>query len=55
MNRRAFLTGLLRLTAWLSLPVAHAIGVALGWLLWRIPNPVRRIAARNLVLAFPER
>ena len=55
MNRQALLTSLLRLTARLSLPAAHAIGVALGWLLWRIPNPVRGIAARNLALAFPER
>lgn len=54
MNRRALLTGLLRLTARLSLPVAHAIGAALGWLLWRIPNELRRIAARNLALVFPE-
>ena len=42
MNRRALLTGLLRLTARLSLPVAHASGAALGWLLGRIPNPARR-------------
>ncbi|MDG4552183.1 MAG: lysophospholipid acyltransferase family protein [Candidatus Contendobacter sp.] len=54
MNRRALLTGLLRLTARLSLPVAHASGAALGWLLGRIPNPMRRVAARNLALAFPE-
>ncbi len=53
MNRQALLTGLLRLTARLSLPVAHAIGTALGWLLGRIPNPMRRIAARNLALVFP--
>ena len=53
MNRQALLTGLLRLTARLSLPVAHAVGAALGWLLGRIPNPMRRIAARNLALAFP--
>ncbi|KAB2930015.1 MAG: lysophospholipid acyltransferase family protein [Candidatus Contendobacter sp.] len=54
MNRQALLTGLLRLTARLSLPVAHASGAALGWLLGRIPNPARRVAARNLALAFPE-
>ena len=54
MNRRALLTGLLRLTARLPLPVAHAIGATLGWLLWRVPNDPRRIAARNLVLVFPD-
>ena len=55
MNRRVLLGGLLGMTARLSLPVAHAIGAALGWLLGWIPNPMRRIAARNLALAFPER
>jgi KDO2-lipid IV(A) lauroyltransferase len=54
MNRRALLTGLLRLAARLPLPVAHASGAALGWLLGRVPNPARRVAARNLALAFPE-
>lgn len=54
MNRGVLLNGLLSLTARLSLPVAHAIGAALGWLLWRVPNEARRIAARNLMLAFPE-
>lgn len=54
MNRQALLTGLLRLTARLSLPVAHASGAALGWLLGRIPNPAQRVTARNLALAFPE-
>lgn len=54
MNRRGLLTGLLHLAARLPLPVAHGIGAALGWLLWRIPNAARRIAARNLALAFPE-
>ena len=53
MNRQALLAGLLRLTARLSLPVAHAIGAVLGWLLGWFPNPMRRIAARNLALAFP--
>ena len=54
MIRRAGLTGLLRLTAALSLPMAHGIGSMLGWLLWRFPNEPRRIAARNLTLCFPE-
>ena len=54
MNRQALLTGLLRLAARLSLPGAHAIGAALGGLLGRIPNPLRRTAARNLALAFPD-
>ena len=54
MNQQALLTGLLRLTAWLSLPVAHAIGAILGGLLRWFPNPMRRVVARNLALAFPD-
>lgn len=55
MDRRALLTGLLRLTALLPLPLAHAVGAVLGWLLWRIhKNSPRDIAERNLSLCFPE-
>ncbi|MGB5063406.1 MAG: lipid A biosynthesis acyltransferase, partial [Candidatus Competibacter sp.] len=54
MIRRAAITGLLRLTALLPLPLAHAIGALLGELLWWIPNDLRRIAGRNLTLTFPE-
>jgi KDO2-lipid IV(A) lauroyltransferase len=54
MIRRAGLTGLLRLTAALPLSLAHRIGSMLGWLLWRFPNGLRRIAARNLQICFPE-
>lgn len=54
MSRRASITGLLRLTALLPLPLTHAIGALLGWLLWRIPSAPRWIAARNLALCFPE-
>jgi len=54
MNRQAFFAGLLRLTAGLPLPQAHGIGSMLGWMLWWVPNDLRRIAARNLSLCFPE-
>ncbi|MBL8251120.1 MAG: lysophospholipid acyltransferase family protein, partial [Candidatus Competibacter sp.] len=55
MKRRAWLRGLLRLTALLPLSLGHGIGAFLGWLLWRIPaNAPRRIAERNLALCFPE-
>jgi KDO2-lipid IV(A) lauroyltransferase len=54
MNRQVLLTGLLRLTARLPLSVAHAVGAVLGWLLWRVPNDPRRIAARNLARCLPE-
>lgn len=54
MIRQTLLTGLLRLIAALPLPLIHTLGAGIGWLLWRIPNAVRHLAARNLVLCFPE-
>lgn len=54
IRRQGFVTGLLRLTACLPLPVVHGIGVVVGWLLWLIPNQPRRIAAINLALCFPD-
>lgn len=53
MSRLALLA-LLRLTAALPLAWNHRLGALLGGLLWRIPNPLRRIAERNLALCFPE-
>jgi len=44
---------LLRLTAWLPLPVAHAIGVLLGWLFYLVQNPHREVARRNIALCLP--
>lgn len=54
MSRQFWLTGLLRLTALLPLSWAHAIGATLSGPLAWFPNDVRRIADRNLTLAFPE-
>ena len=39
---------LLRLTGRLPLRALHGIGAALGWLLWRLPNPLRRKAVQTL-------
>lgn len=39
---------LLRLTGRLPLRALHAIGAGLGWLLWRLPNPLRRKAVETL-------
>ncbi|MBS0570679.1 MAG: lipid A biosynthesis acyltransferase [Proteobacteria bacterium] len=39
---------LLRLTGRLPLRALHGVGAALGWLLWRLPNPLRRKAAQTL-------
>ena len=52
-QRRLALALWLRLTALLPLPVAHGCGALLGILLFHLPNTPRRVAARNLRLAFP--
>ena len=54
MSRQILLGVLLRLTAALPLSWSHRLGALLGGLLWWIPNPLRRIAERNLALCFPE-
>ena len=46
----AILYRLLRAAGRLPLPVLHRAGAALGWLLWLIPNPVRRKARATLCL-----
>lgn len=40
--------------ACLPLPVVHAIGVMIGWLLCWLPNSPRRIAESNLLRCLPE-
>lgn len=52
MSRWALLV-LLHLTALLPLAWSHRLGVALGWVLSRLPSRLRRIAERNLALCFP--
>jgi KDO2-lipid IV(A) lauroyltransferase len=44
---------LLRLAALLPLPVAHALGTAIGLCLYAFPTESRRVARRNLELCFP--
>ena len=52
---RAFLIrALLHAMALFPLPINHAIGTALGWLLYAIPNTLRRTVFTNLQLCFPE-
>jgi KDO2-lipid IV(A) lauroyltransferase len=50
----ALITGWVRATAGLPLPLAHALGALLGWLLWWVPNTPRQIATVNLARCFPE-
>lgn len=45
---------LLRMLAVLPLSALHALGAALGWLLYRLPNDLRAVARRNLELCLPE-
>ena len=52
--RAFFLKLSFHLFAALPLPVAHALGAALGWLLILVPNRRRRTAETNLQLCFPE-
>lgn len=52
--RSHFLKSLFRLFTLLPLPMAHAVGAALGWLFWVIPNKRRETARINLELCFPE-
>jgi len=52
--RAFFLKLAFHLFAALPLPVAHALGAALGWLLILVPNRRRRTAETNLQLCFPE-
>jgi KDO2-lipid IV(A) lauroyltransferase len=46
----AILYRLLRLAGHLPLRWLHAIGACIGWLLWLVPNPLRRKAAHTLSL-----
>ena len=44
----------MRLAALLPLPVAHAVGVLLGWLFYLVQNPHREVARRNIALCMPK-
>lgn len=43
----------LKLFAWLPLPVNHALGALIGWLIYLIPNRLRNSTQRNIELCFP--
>jgi KDO2-lipid IV(A) lauroyltransferase len=49
----SFSTFLLRLLAYLPLPVTHMLGIVTGWLLWLLPTKKRRFTRINLALCFP--
>lgn len=56
MNRlkAGLLSVWLRVTSWLPLPLAHALGSLLGLLWWLLDRRQRRIIETNLRLCFPE-
>ncbi len=43
-----------RLLSHLPLPIAHGLGVLLGWLLWLIPNKPRDLTRLHIARCFPE-
>jgi Kdo2-lipid IVA lauroyltransferase/acyltransferase len=45
----------MQLMAFLPLPVIRALGVGLGWILYALVVPRRRVVHTNLALCFPER
>ena len=45
----------MQVMAFLPLPVIRALGLALGWLLYALVVPRRRVVHTNLALCFPER
>lgn len=45
--------GVLRFFSWLPLRLNHVIGSGIGYLLWWLPNSVKRISAINQQIAFP--
>jgi len=52
--RARLINRLLRACATLPLPLAHAVGTAIGWGLILIPNELRRISRINIPLCLPE-
>ncbi|UVE17831.1 lysophospholipid acyltransferase [Pseudomonas sp. LS44] len=50
----ALVVGFLRLFALLPWRAVQAVGAAIGWLMWKLPNGSRRIASINLSKCFPE-
>jgi len=51
--RALLIRWILHVFAALPLSLAHALGSLIGWALLRIPNDLRRIAAINIPLCFP--
>lgn len=52
--RPAIFKAVLRSFAYLPLPVAHALGAALGWTAYLVPNSLRSATYTNLSMCFPD-
>ncbi|WPC05130.1 lysophospholipid acyltransferase [Pseudomonas benzenivorans] len=50
----ALVVGFLRLLALLPWRAVQALGGAIGWLMWKLPNGSRSVASTNLRKCFPE-
>ncbi|UUY09450.1 lysophospholipid acyltransferase [Pseudomonas sp. J452] len=50
----ALVVGFLRLFALLPWRAVQAVGGAIGWLMWKLPNSSREVARINLANCFPE-
>ncbi|QKE65137.1 lysophospholipid acyltransferase [Aquipseudomonas campi] len=50
----ALVVGFLRLFALLPWRAVQAVGAAIGWLMWKLPNSSREVARINLAKCFPE-
>jgi len=50
----ALVVGFLRLFALLPWRAVQAVGAAIGWLMWKLPNSSREVASINLRKCFPE-
>jgi KDO2-lipid IV(A) lauroyltransferase len=53
--KAALVRGLLRMLSWLPLRANHALGAGLGWVLWWLPNPVKRVSRINIDTAFADK
>lgn len=51
----ALIVGFLRLFALLPWPVVQALGSAIGWVMWKLPNRTKEIVQINLANCFPDR
>ncbi|WP_447595445.1 lysophospholipid acyltransferase [Aquipseudomonas campi] len=50
----ALVVGFLRMFALLPWGAVQAVGSAIGWLMWKLPNRSREVARINLLKCFPE-